>query len=285
MKVADRPTHWVLPKTLFFVKDPMPKFSPNEPWLHTASGFWCKKVAGKLRYLDRDYKAAKRKLAKILRDRVRAEAGAHDWLSASFADLCDEFLENRGLNASTYRDYRYRLLRALKTLGPDIRVIAVNEDSLDKIKNGLGKKGLSPTTIRDTLATVQGVFRWALSREMISHDPTVGYKKPKARWRNRVVTPNEFHALLRASAIHRPFQRMLIALRRTGCRPGKLRNLTWDMVDLERGAWIIPEHKTVDTQADPRPRTIALPDSIWKMCRWLKGQPDRHEATQSEDAK
>jgi len=254
-----------------------PKLSPNEPWLHGASGFWCKKVAGKLHYLDRDYEIAKRKLAKILRDRMRVRAGGHDWLNAPFAILCNEFLERKLRNPTTYRDYRYRLLRALRILGVDLRVGAVNKGHLESIEGGLGKQGLSPTSIRDTLATVQRVFRWALSCEMIAHDPLAGYKKPRARRRNRVVTPGEFRGLLRASASNRPFQRMLIALRRTGCRPGELRKLTWDMVDLESRVWIIPDHKTVERQQDPRPRIIALPDCIWKMCRWLKEQPDCHE--------
>ena len=59
---------------------PNSKLSPYEPWLHGASGLWCKKVAGKLHYLDRDHKVAKRKLAKLLRDNDRQVAGARDWL-------------------------------------------------------------------------------------------------------------------------------------------------------------------------------------------------------------
>ena len=100
---------------------PNTKLSPNEPWPHKASGFWCKKVAGKLYYLDHDYKIAKRKLAKILRDKVRTNAGVRDWLNATFADLCDELLERKRWKPTPYRDYRYRLLRSLRVLGTDRR--------------------------------------------------------------------------------------------------------------------------------------------------------------------
>lgn len=256
---------------------PNPKLSPNEPWLHGASGIYCKKIVGKLHYLDRDYKVAKRKLAKILRDRARANAGAHDWLNAPFASLCSEFLEMKLGKPSTYRDYRYRLLRALRVLDTDLRVAAVNKGHLQFIENELSRQDLSPTSIRDTLATVQSVFKWALSCEMIAHDPLVGYRKPKARRRYRVVTPAEFQALLRASSTNRPFQRIMIALSRTGCRPGELRKLTWEMVDFENRVWIIPDHKTVDRQEEPRPRIIALPDCIQQMCQWLREQPGCHE--------
>ena len=255
----------------------MSKLSPNEPWLHTASGFWCKKVAGKLHYLDRDYRAAKRKLAKILRDRDRVKAGAQDWLSAPFANLCDEFLERKSKGSTTYRDYRYRLVRALRVLDRDLRVAAVNEGHLEDLEQRLREDGLSPSSIRDTLATMQSVFKWALRRQMIAHDPLAGYAKPIGRSRNRIVTPTEFQALLRASASNRPFQRVLLALRRTGCRPGEVRTLTWEMVDFENRVWIIPDHKTIDRQEDPRPRIVPLPDCIWKMCRWLRACPDSHD--------
>ena len=256
---------------------PKPKLSPNEPWLHTASGFWCKKVAGKLHYLDRDYAVAKRRLAKIRRDGTRSDVGATDWVNATVSQLCNEFLEVADLRPSTYRDYRYRLLRGLKILDPTLRIAGMKKEHLNKISAEMRNIGRSPTTIRDTLTTFQTVFRWAVDSEMIAHNPAARCKKPKARQRTRVVTPGEFQALLRASASNRPFLRMLIALRKTGCRPGELRTLRWDMVDFESRLWIIPEHKTVERQEEPRPRIIALPDCVLKMCCWLREQPDRHE--------
>ena len=250
----------------------MSKLSPNEPWLHKASGFWCKKVSGELLYLDRDRTVAKRKLSRLLRDRERQESGDRDWLQAPFSELCDVYLDEvKGAREpATYEGYRYRLLRALKILGPHLRVGQVKRGHLKKIETELRKLDRSPTTIRDTLATVQNVFRWAVVCEWISHDPSVGLEKPKARRRTRVVTRKEFAALLQASNRNRPFQRVLLALRKTGCRPGEIRKLTWEMVDLDRRLWILPEHKTVTTQATPKPRIIPLPDSIWRMCRRLK---------------
>jgi len=94
----------------------MPKLSPNVPWLHEASGFYCKKIAGKLYYLDRDAGIAKRKLAKILREKEHEGSGNRDWLQAPFSELCNAYLDEvKGLREpATYEGYRYRLLRALK---------------------------------------------------------------------------------------------------------------------------------------------------------------------------
>ncbi len=46
----------------------------------------------------------------------------------------------------------------------------------ENIETKLRAKGFSPTTIRDTLATVQNVFRWAVVCERICYDPSVGLK-------------------------------------------------------------------------------------------------------------
>ena len=130
-------------------------------------------------------------------------------------------------------------------------------------------KSLSPSTVRDTLATVQFVFGWAVRNEYLDLNPLVGYRKPAARSRSRIINDDEFQALLRAATASPAFQRVLIALRHTGCRPGEVRELSWEMVDLDAGLWILPDHKTITRQRNPRPRVIPLSATMWKMCRWL----------------
>ena len=121
-----------------------------------------------------------------------------------------------------------------------------------KIEQELKKGDYSPTTVKSTLTTVQGVFNRAIRQDLLDSNPLTGYQKPRARCRTRVVTKNEFNALLRAS--DRSFRRFLIALRLTGCRPGELRTLIWEWVDLDQGLWIIPEHKSI-TNLRNRPYT------------------------------
>jgi integrase len=58
-----------------------------------------------------------------------------------------------------------------------------------------------------------------------------------------VITPEEYEKLLATADPN--FGRVITALRQTGCRPGEVRTLIWEWVDMESKLWIIPDHKTV----------------------------------------
>lgn len=246
----------------------MPRRHSPKPWLHERSGYFCTSINRQRVYLDKDYQLACRKLRQLRAEQKRGEAGARDWLDAPFADLADEFLDDLKARRKpeTHKSYRYRLLRALKILGAQIRVGELRKLHLAKIEQQLKRK-YSPTTLKDTIAAVQSVFSWAVRHDVLTDNPLAAYVKPRARMRTRVIEPAEFQALLRKS--DPAFRRVLISLRLTGCRPGELRQLKWEWVDLDHGLWILPDHKTITTQRQPKPRVIPLPDSIWKLCRRL----------------
>ncbi len=266
----------------------------EKPWLHGASAWWCATVGGKRRKLDRDYKAACRKLKAL---QVQAKKGLVDnreWWDAPFSELADKYLDIIQVQKkpATYHNFRFAILRALTILGPTIRVNQLTAGHLEEIeialkkggegskesgvglkkgRSGLKKGGYSPTTIKNTIATVQGVLNWAVRTGRIDSSPVPKYTKPAALIRNRVMTRTEFGSLLRHS--DRNFRRFLIALRLTGCRPGELSGLIWDWVDLDEGMWIIPDHKTITRQREPMPRMIPLPATVLRMCRWLARKP------------
>ena len=243
------------------------------PWLHQKSGYWCTSQNGKRIYLDRDYKVACRKLREWLADQEREKQGGTEWSDVPFSDLCDEFLDDvkARKKPATHQSYRYRLLRALQVLGTSLRVCDVSKHHLAKIEGALTKSH-SPTSVKDTIATVQTVFSWAVKHDLIHENPLVGYEKPRGRVRTRVITPAEFQSLLRHA--DPGFRKVLIALRFTGCRPVEIRTLVWDWVNLDDGFWILPDHKTITRQRNPQPRLIPLPDPVWKLCRVMKSRAD-----------
>lgn len=252
----------------------MPRQRPVKPWLHDASGYWCTSVNRKRIYLDKDYQAALRKLRQLRADEKRQQQAGNDWSDVPFVELVDEFLDDIKARKKpvTHQSYRYRLLRALRVIGTELRVCQLKKLHLARIEGALLQTE-SPTTVKDTIATVQTVFAWAVRHDLLVENPLVGYIKPRPRMRTRIITPADFLTLLRHS--HPSFRRALMALRKTGCRPGELRNLIWDWVDLEQGYWVLPDHKTITRQRQPKPRIIPLPPSILKMCCWLARDPHK----------
>jgi integrase len=252
----------------------------TKPWHHAKSGFWCATIDGKREYLDKDYKVACRKL-KELRNKVkREEAGGKEWLDVPFAELADEYLADTKARrkSTTYVSARYRLLRALKILGTKVRVGEVRKSHLAKIEAKLTvSNSYSPTTIKDTLVIVSGVFNWAVKHDYVEVNPLTGFEKPAARARSRIIEPEEFQALLRVADAN--FRKVLIALRLTGCRPGEVRSLIWEWVDLPNALWVFPDHKTITRQRHPRPRIVPLPAPVFQLCENLAksgNEPTEH---------
>lgn len=250
---------------------------PFEPWFHQASEFWCKKIDGKVQYLSRDYRTAKKKLRILLEAKASGDSLNRDWLEAPFALLADEYLADVQSRRApeTYRNYREQLLRAMGIVGTGLRVADVRRIHLAKIEQRMTGK-YSSATIRDTIAVMQQVYNWAVCNDLLDSSPLIGYQKPAVVGRTRVVTDEEFQTLLRFS--DPSFRRFLIAMRQTGCRPGEIRTLTWSMVDLEQGLWILRKHKTVTMQREPMPRIIPLSETMLKMCVLLA------RAAQDQDA-
>ena len=247
----------------------------GKPWLHSTSGYWCVTLNGKREYLDRDYKVAGRKLKALVARRKRELAGGREWLDQPFSVLSDEYMADikARKKPATYVSVRYSLLRALKILSSTLRVSEIRKLHLAKIEQSLTTAKYSPTTVKHTIAAVQGVFHWAVKHEVLDANPLVGYDKPKAHRRTRVITPDEYGKLLAKADPN--FGRVITALRMTGCRPGEVRTLIWEWVDLESKLWIIPEHKTVTRQTNPQPRIIPLPDTIVEMCQRLSTLPHK----------
>ncbi len=191
----------------------MARKSSGKPWLHGASGWWCATISGKRKKLDKDYKVACRKLKARLTQAKKGDASAREWLDATFGELSDEYLEHikATKKPASYRAFRYGILRALRIWGTRLRVCEVRKFHLSKIEQEMSKGEYSPTTIKDTITTVQQVFNWAVEQELLDASPVPKYRKPRARRRSRTISPVEFRALLRHSDRH--FRRFLIALR------------------------------------------------------------------------
>jgi integrase len=108
----------------------------------------------------------------------------------------------------------------------------------------------NPSTKARAGSILKICFRWAVEEGLISKNPFATLKKEGELRRERVLTAEEWQTML--SIAREPFKTFLLAVRLSGCRPGEVRKVTTEMVDLEDGCWVIPTHKTREKTKEPR---------------------------------
>jgi integrase len=156
---------------------------------------------------------------------------AEQWLEGARAGV----IRNRSgdaYKASAIRGYEEALrLRVLPDLGAR-RLADITRPDLQALVGRAQAKGLSASTIRNTLLPLRAIYRhWG---DDCPVNPTLGVRLPAVRGkRDRIADPSEAQRLLGALA---PADRVLFAVAMyAGLRLGELRALRWCDVDLAAG--------------------------------------------------
>lgn len=264
----------------------MPRKPSSVPSFHKASGQWCCYIKRRRQYLGKDFRAAKRAMRAMLAAEADEVPAADDSTVAGrtpVQEVAARYIHDLAgrRSAHTVQGMRARLKRAVAIVGEFFPTSSLRCRHLDKIEQAMREK-YSPTTIADTIAALQSVVAWAVRREILTANPLAGYSKPARRSRTRVMTDDEFAYLLTAASRNKPFGRLLVAMRYTGCRPAEIRELRWSDVRLDDGLWILTKHKTITQQRQPAPRIIPLNATVLMLCRLLhrsgrkKPKPSEH---------
>ena len=105
----------------------------------------------------------------------------------------------------------------------------------------LVKRG-APTQANKLLAIVRKVYNWAISRDLLEHNPCSQIKNPgKVRQRDRVLNDDEIRTMWQAWESLNPLFGIQFKLHLlTAQRGGEIRTMHWDGIDLENGWWTIP---------------------------------------------
>jgi integrase len=105
---------------------------------------------------------------------------------------------------------------------PDVQLVA----------DTLSGRGLSPSSVRNTIMAVRALYAWARPRGLAFQQPCDGVRLPGAeQQRMRVVSPDQAALLVASLTDH---DRTAFALAcYAGLRAGELLALDWDRVDLE----------------------------------------------------
>jgi integrase len=157
---------------------------------------------------------------------------AQDWLTAAQTGLV-RTRSGDPYKPSAVRAYRRALQhRLLPTLGSK-RLTAISPLMLQDIADALSAKGLSASSVRNTILPLRAIYRRAHSRGEVALNPTLKLSLPAVRGRrDRIAAPAEATALLDALP---PTERAIYATALyAGLRLGELQALTWNQIDLER---------------------------------------------------
>lgn len=161
-----------------------------------------------------------------------------------FGTYCTRWFQSRilpSLSKSTLQSYRHMLNKYVLPAFGDRNLRSITSLDIQEWLNGFA--GYSSSTIALAATVVRGVFRSALSDQLLQIDPTVQLLMPKASKsvERRALTEEETQRLLPLMDSTRDGQ-YLAVLYYLGLRPGEARGLQWGDFN-----W---EERTVHIQRD-----------------------------------
>lgn len=121
------------------------------------------------------------------------------------------------------------------------------------------------TTRRCAITAVKRVLNWATDEGYISASPLRKLKKPPAKPREKMLTPDEHRSIL--ATADTMFRLIVLVMRHTGVRPGEVGMVEAENVDLAAGTWTLTKHKTRNKTG--KPRTIYLTPCMQTVTRML----------------
>lgn len=134
-------------------------------------------------------------------------------------------------------------------------------DLLDAIK------GRSASVARSTYDALQGLFSWAVERDLIAASPLAGLTAPpRPKARERVLADDELAVVWEAAKrLGGTFGPVVQLLMLTGQRRGEVGGMTWAELDLDGAIWRIPGDRTKNGKA----HEIDLPAEAVKILKDL----------------
>jgi integrase len=163
--------------------------------------------------------------------RLTLTEAADTWLLAAAAGVVRTRTGER-YKPSAVRAYRQALNhRVLPTLGTK-RLSSIDHTTLQDFADRLSARGLSASSVRNTLLPLRAIYRRAHQRNEVAINPTLKLVLPVVRGeRERVAAPTEIAPLLDAL---QPLDRAIFAVALyAGLRLGELQALQWADIDLD----------------------------------------------------
>ncbi len=261
--------------------------------MHKATGYWCKKIRGKVYYFGRVSEvSADDALAKYLRGKPYWERGEEppppeeEATGVTVADLVNHFLAYKEgkrdageLAVRSWRALYDTCAHVVKVFGRSRIVDGLTPNDFAKLKAALAK-GRGACSVRNEMQRVRCVFRYALDNRLIDRPPAYGsqFDKPpikqvrrerrlaKAKNGSRMFDAAEIRAML--SEAKQPLRTMVLLAVNAGMGAADLSELPLSSVDLDRG---ILDYPRIKTETDRL--CVLWPETIAAIRDWLARRP------------
>lgn len=181
-----------------------------------------------------------------------------------FAEFADQFVENYAVahnKPSAVKAKQTILDLHLKPVFGTMPLSQIDVREIDAYKSRKLKEKLQPKTVNTHLAVLGKLLRVAVEWKVLEHAPTIRLlreKKPEFDF----LTFEEADQLL-AGCDEEPWRTMLLIAMRTGLRPGELRALRWEDVNMKAGVLTVKQSEVngiLGTPKDHEQREVPLSD-------------------------
>lgn len=188
-----------------------------KPYYRRAQKRWVCTIDGKRITLGENKKQAFEKYHALMLDRqsVRAELCTLNQLAQAYLDWVEQ---NR--KQPTYDKHRHYLKSCIEALGKTMKPGSLKPHHLTTWTN---KGSWNCTTRNDAITIVQRMLNWSVDQGYLAVSPIPKIKKPKAKRREIVYTPEQWKQI--RSHATGPLIPLLDFMWGTGCRPKEARTL------------------------------------------------------------
>ncbi|NQT14235.1 MAG: tyrosine-type recombinase/integrase [Planctomycetes bacterium] len=260
--------------------------------IHQGTGYWCKKVLGKVHYFGKvvDDPEGIAALEEWLRVRDYLKTGSEpptvDPDSLTVEELCFRFLEykeserdNSELSPRTYQTYLSACKTVAEFFGRQRAVASLAPVDFRKLRDKL-KRGRGLVALGNEIGRIKAIFHHAYKDGLLPHPIQFGvaFTRPK---REKVDAAREAHRqehgpkMFEASEIRaiiaaakQPLKAMILLAANTGFGNTDLSSLPMRAVDLDKG-WV--EFARVKTAV--RRRIPLWPETVQAIREWLPKRP------------
>jgi integrase len=250
---------------------------------------WYVEIDGRQVNLGRDRDSAFATYHRLMAQRgeTPAKAGASQSQPAAAGDMSplvvcviDDYLDwcQKHRAADTYRWYKDRLTLFCRAIPSRLTLDRLKPhhvqqwvDNHTALKPDGTPRPVSDGTLRNLIAAVKRAMTWAEEQGFIDRSPLAHLKKPSCGRREKVVTAEQYQALLDRTP-DACFRDLLTVHWETGCRPQESLRVEARHVDVAGSRWVLPAS---ESKGKKKPRVVYLtPEALGITVRLMERYPD-----------